>query len=232
MTFSVPQVAAAAAVVVYPMQALSVRRLECITVCAKDEFFMIYYTSCSVFADLHRCLAKIFGGFAAKNEEAEATFVTCHHPPPHKKNRLQGLCENSQRIHFENFIYLAYFFAVHFPSFQLGRKTNAARKSSRRSFFFVFPFCSRVSFCCVLCAKSFSKRQQELRILKWFRVPPPSPLPSPGPLRLCRTLHAARRNILITAAAAVVFLLFTIVLHLVGKQCATTSSTAGPGEGR
>lgn len=147
-------------------------------------------------------------------------------PPPHKKNRLQGLCEKSQRIHFENYIYLAYFFAVHFPSFRLGRKTNAARKDSRRSSF-LFSFCSRVSFCCVLCAKSFSKRQQELRILKWFRVPS---LPSPGPLRLCRTLHVARRNILITAAAAV-FLLFTIVLHLVGKQCATTSSTAGQGRG-
>lgn len=189
MTFSVPQVAAAAAVVVYPMQALSVRRLECITVCAKDEFFMIYYTSCSVFADLHRCLAKIFGGFAAKNEEAEATFVTCHHPPPHKKNRLQGLCEKSQRIHFENYIYLAYFFAVHFPSFRLGRKTNA-NVLVVLLFFSLFLF-SCFFLLCSLCQKFLKKTT---RITYFKVVPSASPIAPSLPWPTAPVPHVARRT--------------------------------------
>lgn len=186
MTFSVPQVAAA--VVVYPMQALSVRRLECITVCAKDEFFMIYYTSCSVFADLHRCLAKIFGGFAAKNEEAEATFVTCHHPHPTKKpapGTVREISKNSLRkLHL-----FSIFFCSAFSKFSIGEKNKC---STEKFSSFFLSFCSRVSFCCVLCAKSFSKRQQELRILKWFRVPPPIAPSLPWPT--APVPHVARRT--------------------------------------
>lgn len=114
MTFGVlPQV-----VVVYPVQALSVRRLKCITVCAKDEFFMIYYTSCNVFADLHRCLAQIFGGFAAKNEEAEATFVTRHllplprKPAPETVGGSAHLKEFTSKITFILHIFLQCIFQV------------------------------------------------------------------------------------------------------------------------
>lgn len=88
-----------------------------------------------------------------------------------------------------NYIYLAYFFAVHFPSFQLVRKTNAARKSSRRSSF-LFPFFC--FFVLVFLFVVFSVCQKFLKKttrITYFKVVPsgsPHHRPcSPAPLSHC-----------------------------------------------